>query len=75
MSVFQSEYLNEVYAKVVARDPNEPEFLQAVREVLGSLEPVIMKLSLIHIFGRGFSQERRAPSGFSARRQRASQMC
>ena len=43
VSVFQSEYLNEVYAKVVARDPNEPEFLQAVREVLGSLEPVIMK--------------------------------
>ena len=30
-----------VYAKVVARDPNQPEFHQAVKEVLESLEPVL----------------------------------
>lgn len=33
-------YVSEVYAKVVERNPNEPEFLQAVKEVLESLEPV-----------------------------------
>ncbi len=30
-----------IYAKVVARDPDQPEFHQAVKEVLESLEPVI----------------------------------
>lgn len=30
-----------IYAKVVARDPNQPEFHQAVKEVLESLEPVL----------------------------------
>jgi len=29
-----------VYEEVVKKNPNEPEFLQAVREVLESLEPV-----------------------------------
>ena len=28
-----NEYLKRVYASVEARDGNEPEFLQAVREV------------------------------------------
>ena len=39
--MFKSDYLNRVYAGVEKRSPGEKEFLQAVREVLGSLEPVI----------------------------------
>lgn len=38
---FQSEYLKGVYETVVKRNPAEPEFHQAVREVLESLEPVV----------------------------------
>ena len=38
---FKSEYLKKVYADAEKRDPNQPEFLQAVKEVLESLEPVI----------------------------------
>ena len=38
---FTSEYVQRVYDGVVARNPNEPEFLQTVEEVLSSLEPVI----------------------------------
>ncbi|MDO5134604.1 MAG: NADP-specific glutamate dehydrogenase [Eubacteriales bacterium] len=34
-------YTEEVYAKVVAQNPGEPEFHQAVREVLDSLKVVI----------------------------------
>ena len=41
--MFSSEYLNSVYAQVEERDANEPEFLQAVREVFSSLELVIGK--------------------------------
>ena len=36
----QNEYLNGLMERVVKRDPNEPEFHQAVREVLTSLAPV-----------------------------------
>ena len=36
----ENAYLNELMEKVIARDPNEPEFHQAVREVLASLSPV-----------------------------------
>ena len=39
--MFRSEYLNDLMARVVARNAGEPEFHQAVREVLESLEPVI----------------------------------
>ena len=39
--MFKSEYLKKVYAGVEARNPNEKEFLQAVKEVLESLEPVV----------------------------------
>ena len=39
--MFKSEYLNRVYAEVEKRNGNEPEFLQAVRDVLESLEPVV----------------------------------
>ncbi len=38
---FKSKYLNDVYSNVEKRNPGEPEFLQAVYEVLESLEPVI----------------------------------
>jgi len=34
-------YVDEVYQRVVAQNPNEPEFHQAVKEVLDSLRPVI----------------------------------
>ena len=36
----KNEYLRELYRRVEKRDPNEPEFLQAVGEVLQSLAPV-----------------------------------
>ena len=36
-------YVKEIYEKVVAENPAEPEFHQAVKEVLESLEPVIEK--------------------------------
>ena len=39
--MFKSEYLKRVYAGVESRNPNEKEFLQAVKEVLESLEPVV----------------------------------
>ena len=39
--MFKSEYLNRVYASVEKRSPGEKEFLQAVYEVLESLEPVV----------------------------------
>ncbi|MDR3355250.1 MAG: NADP-specific glutamate dehydrogenase [Synergistaceae bacterium] len=38
-----STYLKSVYATVERRNPGEPEFLQAVREVLESIEPVVIK--------------------------------
>ena len=40
---FKNEYLQKVYAKVEQRNPGEKEFLQAVREVLESFEPVVEK--------------------------------
>ena len=40
---FKSQYLKDLMDKVVARNAGEPEFHQAVREVLESLEPVIEK--------------------------------
>ena len=41
--MFKLQYLNDVYAEVEKRNPNEPEFLQAVKEVLESLELVFEK--------------------------------
>ncbi len=40
---FKNQYLAKVYADAQKRDANEPEFLQAVKEVLESLEPVLEK--------------------------------
>ena len=39
----QNEYLKRVYSQIEKRDSNEPEFLQAVKEVFESLELVIDK--------------------------------
>ena len=36
----QNEYLNGLMERIIQRDPNEPEFHQAAREVLASLAPV-----------------------------------
>lgn len=36
-------YINEILARVKEQNPNEPEFIQAVSEVLESLRPVIEK--------------------------------
>jgi glutamate dehydrogenase (NADP+) len=41
--VLKNSYLAQVMADVEKRNPNEPEFLQAVSEVLESLEPVVEK--------------------------------
>ena len=40
---FKNQYLNDLMERVIARNANEPEFHQAVREVLESIEPVIEK--------------------------------
>ena len=37
---FKNAYMSELMERVIARNPNEPEFHQAVQEVLESLEPV-----------------------------------
>ena len=39
--MFKSNYLNELMDRVIKRNPGEPEFHQAVKEVLESLEPVV----------------------------------
>lgn len=39
--MLKNEYVKHVYAQVEQRDGDQPEFLQAVREVLESLEPVV----------------------------------
>ena len=40
---FKNQYLNELMERVIKRNANEPEFHQAVREVLESIEPVVDK--------------------------------
>lgn len=40
---FQSQYLRSVYQTVCQRNAGEPEFLQAVEEVLESFDPVVEK--------------------------------
>ena len=37
-----NEYLKRVYEGLEKRNGNEPEFLQAVREVLESIQPVVL---------------------------------
>ncbi len=40
---FKNAYLSDLMERVIKRNPGEPEFHQAVREVLESLEPVLEK--------------------------------
>ena len=40
-----NEYLNRVLAGIEAKNPNEPEYLQAVKEVLATVEPLLDKHS------------------------------
>ena len=40
-----NEYLNRVIKEVEAKNPTEPEYLQAVREVLATVEPILNKHS------------------------------
>lgn len=40
---FNNDYLNTVYESVVKKNPNEPEFLQAVKEMFEPLAPVLEK--------------------------------
>ncbi|MBE6732587.1 MAG: NADP-specific glutamate dehydrogenase [Ruminococcaceae bacterium] len=49
--MFKSEYLNKVYETTAQRNPNQPEFLQAVRDVLESLEVVVAKDSRFEKYG------------------------
>ena len=41
--MINNAYLNRVFADLQKNHPNEPEFLQAVREVLESIQPVVEK--------------------------------
>ncbi len=41
--MFKLDYLNDLYERVVKRNAGEPEFHQTVREVLESIEPVLIK--------------------------------
>ncbi len=56
-----NEYLAKVYDDVCKKNPNEPEFLQAVGEVLESLIPVVEKRPDIvsaNVIGRMVEPER-----------------
>ena len=41
--MFKIDYLNDLYDRVVKRNAGEPEFHQTVKEVLESIEPVLIK--------------------------------
>ena len=41
--MFRSAYLNDLMERVERRNPGEPEFHQTVREVLESIEPVLLQ--------------------------------
>ena len=40
-----NDYLNRVIAEIELKNPNEPEYLQAVKEVLGTVKPLLDKHS------------------------------
>ena len=42
-SMIENAYLNRVYEELAARNAHEPEYLQAVREVLESIQPLVEK--------------------------------
>lgn len=39
--MFANEYAKRVYEETVGKNPGQTEYLQAVREVLTSLQPVV----------------------------------
>ena len=43
MNTSVNEYVEQFMADIVAKNPNEPEFHQAVREVVESVAPYIME--------------------------------
>ena len=43
----KNAYVKSVFEQVKAKNANEPEFLQAVQEVLETLEPVVEKMPAI----------------------------
>ncbi len=47
----KNAFLKEVYESVIKRDPNQKEFIQAVGEVLESLEPIVEKKPEIETSG------------------------
>ena len=49
--IINNAYLSEVYEMARRRDPNKPEFLQAVLELLRSLVPLVEKQP--HLFKKG----------------------
>ncbi|GHV47384.1 glutamate dehydrogenase [Spirochaetia bacterium] len=56
-----SVFVDTLLSAVIARNPAEPEFLQAVREVLESLEPVVQKrkdISKLKVIERFVEPER-----------------
>ena len=40
-----NDYLNRVISQIESKNPNEPEYLQAVKEVLGTVKPLLEKHS------------------------------
>lgn len=48
---FKSEYLQRVFDNVVKHNPNEPEFLQSVKEVFESIEPAVAANPNIEKYG------------------------
>ncbi|MDE5775260.1 MAG: NADP-specific glutamate dehydrogenase, partial [Treponemataceae bacterium] len=40
----QNEYVKRIWTEVQQKNANEPEFLQAVEEVLTTLDPVVAKM-------------------------------
>ncbi|MBR5096832.1 MAG: NADP-specific glutamate dehydrogenase, partial [Treponema sp.] len=40
----KNEYVKRIWADVQTKNANEPEFLQAVQEVLTTLDPMVAKM-------------------------------
>lgn len=49
--MFENLYVQSAYEAVCSRNPNKPEFLQAVAEVLRSIEPVFQKKPSLAQYG------------------------
>ena len=42
-------YIKDIYEKVISKNPSEPEFHQAVHEILFSLEPVLNQIDSFNL--------------------------